>query len=107
MSAATPEIDAKPATPEELVAQMDALLEQGRAAVAKVDEFYARHGIEPGIGEKMLLSDSLPDAQRVMFSRLFAELEMMEQRIDQLDPNRPGGASASVGARAVGNRYRI
>lgn len=97
-------------SPEDLVIQMDALLAEGRRAMEKADQFYNDHMIEPGIGIKKLLSDEVVDEDRVIFARLFTEIEMMEHRIEQLDPGKNDTASVStpsVGARAIGNRYRI
>ena len=86
---------------------MDALLAQGRVAMAKVDAFYEEHGLTPGMGEKALLGDAVPDRHRTIFSKLLAELSKIDQRIDELDQNNPKPAPVAVSARAVGNRYRI
>ncbi len=86
---------------------MDALLAQGRETIAKVEQFYADHGLELGIGEKKLLGDEVSERDRVIFGRLLAEIQMIDQRIDQFDPNKSKSNSPSLGARAVGNRYRI
>lgn len=103
-----PEAPLPAPTPEQLVADMDALLAQGRELMAKVDQFYQETGLEPGIGEKILLSDAVPVQHRVIFRSLLAELETLDQRIDQMTAsNTPSAAAPSVGARAVGNRYRI
>lgn len=94
-------------SPEELLAQMDALLEKGRQAMEKVDQFYTDTGLVHGIGAKMLLSDEIPEQDRVIFSRLLNEFEMMEQRIVQIESANTPSANVSISARAVGNRYRI
>ncbi len=94
-------------TPTELIALMDDLLAKGRDAMAKVDAHYAETGIEPGIGEKILLSDAISPEHRVIIARLLAEYRNMEQRIAELDPNNKAPAPKAVAVRAVGNRYRI
>ncbi len=94
-------------SPEELIARMDALLEKGKQAMARVDQFYAETGLVPGIGAKMLLADEIPEEDRVIFARLLTELEMMELRIAQIEAATTPVARISVSARAVGNRYRI
>ena len=86
---------------------MDALLAQGRAAMAKLDAFYEGHQIPPGIGEASLLSDAVPDRHRAIFSKLIAELDNIDRRIDEFDQNSAKPAPVAVSARALGNRYRI
>ena len=92
---------------QEQIDRLDALRAQGREAMAKVDQFYRDHGIEPGIGEKMLLSEAVPERHRAIFSKLLAEFGNMERRIQEFDPNSTKAAPRPVAARAVGNRYRI
>ncbi len=94
-------------SPEELIARMDALLEKGKEAMERVDQFYAETGLVQGIGAKMLLSDEVPEQDRVIFSRLLTELEVMEQRVAQIEAATTPIAKVSISARAVGNRYRI
>ncbi len=94
-------------SPEELITRMDALLAKGREAMERVDQFYTETGLVPGIGAKMLLGDEIPEEDRVIFARLLTELEIMEQRIAQIEAASTPVARVSVSARAVGNRYRI
>jgi hypothetical protein len=101
-----PAVPAQP-SPEELIAQMDALLEKGREAMERVDQFYAETGLVQGIGAKMLLADEIPEQDRVIFSRLLTEFEMVEQRIAQIESASTPISKVSISARAVGNRYRI
>lgn len=89
------------------IAAMDALLAQGRAAMAKVDAFYAEHQIPPGAGAASLLSDDVPDRHRTIFLKLITELDKIERRIGEFDQNSAQPAPVPVSARAVGNRYRI
>jgi hypothetical protein len=96
--------------PESIDAQiqrMDALLAQGREAMARVDAFYREHDLVPGFGEQMLQSEDVPERHRTIFAKLISELSRIDQRIDELDPNKKTAPPISVGARAVGNRYRI
>ncbi|GEP43710.1 hypothetical protein [Brevifollis gellanilyticus] len=94
-------------SPEELIARMDALLAKGREAMDRVDQFYTETGLVQGIGAKTLLGDEVPEEDRVIFARLLTELEIMEQRIAQIETAITPVARVSVSARAVGNRYRI
>lgn len=89
------------------ISRMDALLAEGRAAMARMDELYQAHGIQPGTGARVLLGDDVPERHRIIFARLLADLERMDQRINELDPRNAAPAPVAVGARAVGNRYRI
>jgi len=103
----TPCQETRKPTPEELLDRMDALLAKGRDAIAKSDAFYAEHGIDPGIGEKILLSDAISPEHRVIIARLLAEYRNMEQTIKELDPTHAAQAPKAVAVRAIGNRYRI
>lgn len=89
------------------IQRMGALLAQGRAVMAKVDDFYREHDLVPGIGEQTLMSEAVPERHRAIFSKLLAEFDMIERRIDEFDPHSTQPAPVAVSARAVGNRYRI
>jgi hypothetical protein len=89
------------------IERMDAMLAHGKEVIAEVDQFYREHDLVPGFGEKVLLSDQVPDRHRTIFAKLIAELGRIDQRIDELDPNKATPAPVAVSARAVGNRYRI
>lgn len=106
MNAPTPE-PREIARVQAQIAQMDALLAAGKAAVARVDQFYAAHGIQPGMGAQRLQSEDVPERHRIIFARLLAEFSKIEQRIEEFDPTSKTPAPVSVSARAVGNRYRI
>ncbi len=79
----------------------------GRAAMARVDEFFAEHGIQPGVGAQKLQGEDVPERHRIIFTRLLAEFPVIEQRVQELDPTSKTPAPVSVSARAVGSRYRI
>lgn len=89
------------------IERMDALLAAGQAAVARMDQFYREHDLVPGFGEKALQSDAVPDRHRIIFARILAEFPVMEQRIDEMDPQSATPAPVPARTRAVGNRYRI
>ncbi|MBB5031245.1 hypothetical protein [Prosthecobacter vanneervenii] len=89
------------------IARIDALLAEGREAVARLDRFYAEHGIQPGIGAQQLQSEDVPERHRIIFARLLAELQRLEHRVEELDPSSKIPAPVPVITRAVGNRYRI
>ena len=89
------------------LAQVDALLAQGKAAMERMDRFYREHGLVVGAGEQALLSDQVPERHRTIFSKLIAELSQIDRRIDELDPIKSKPSPVAVGTRAVGNRYRI
>ena len=89
------------------IQRMDDLLAEGRAAIAKLDAHYEAHGVKPGTGADVLLSDAVPERHRIIFARLLADVERMEERIAELDPASARKAPVGVGARAIGNRYRI
>ncbi|GAA5149671.1 hypothetical protein GCM10023213_47690 [Prosthecobacter algae] len=89
------------------LAQVDALLAQGKAAMERMDRFYHENGLVPGAGEQALLSDRVPERHRIIFSRLIGELSQIDRRIDELDPFKSKPSPVAVGTRAVGNRYRI
>ena len=86
---------------------MDALLAQGRAAMARVDAFYEEHEIPQGVGAASLLSDVVPERHRIIFSKLITELANIDRRLDEFDQNNPKPSPVAVSARAIGNRYRI
>lgn len=93
---------------QERIAAMDALLAQGRAAMAKVDQFYREHDLVPGVGEQVLTSsESVPPQHRHIFRKLLAELSQIEQRIEEFDPASTKPSPVPVSTRAIGNRYRI
>ncbi len=89
------------------IERMDALLAEGKAAMTLMDQFYQDHEMIPGLGEQILTSEEVPERHRIIFSKLLAELRILDQRIDEIDPNSPQRAPVAVSARAVGNRYRI
>ncbi len=89
------------------IAQMDALLAAGKAAMARVDKFFEEHGIQPGIGMQKLQGEDVPERHRVIFARLLAEFPVIEQRIEEFDPTSKTPAPVPVNTRAVGSRYRI
>lgn len=92
---------------EARVAAMDAMLASGKTLMAKVDQFYEEHGLAAGMGEQMLTGIEVPEEHRHLFRRLFAEFRMIEQRLDELDPTSARPSPVAVGARAIGNRFRI
>ena len=89
------------------IQRMDELLALGRTAKAKVDDFYKEHNIVPGIGEFSLLSPPVPERHRAIFSKMLAEFDNIDRRIDEFSPESTRPAPIAVSARAVGNRYRI
>lgn len=89
------------------IAGMDALLAAGKAAMARVDQFYRQHDLVPGFGEKGLQGGDVPQQHRVIFARILAEFPVIEQRIEEMDPRSARPAPVPVRARAVGSRYRI
>ena len=86
---------------------MDAMLANGKALISKVDQFYQEHGLSSGMGEEVLTGTQVPEEHRHVFRRLFAEFRMIEQRLDELDPTSARPSPVAVGARAIGNRFRI
>jgi hypothetical protein len=86
--------------------QMKALLESGVAATQRDDEFRKEHKLEPGTGKKKLQGSNVSPAVRVIMGRLIEEYEMMEERLQNYEKSN-SGKSESIGARALGNRYRI
>lgn len=89
------------------IEHMDTLLVAGKAAVAKLDQFYQDHGLQPGFGAKNLQGEDVPERHRIIFARILAELPVIDQRVDEMNPHSPKPAPVPVGTRAVGNRYRI
>lgn len=96
-----------PPSAQEQIERMDALLAQGKEAMAKMDQLYREHDIVPGSGEKVLLGDSVPERHRVIFARLLGRMSTIEEHIEDFDPASSRPASVAVGARAAGSRYRI
>ncbi len=90
-----------------LIEKLDAKLAAGAEAVARMDQFYQDHGLEAGIGEKILTSPLLSARDREIFRALIAEMESMESRARSFEEQSAQAAPRSVGVRAVGNRYRI
>ncbi len=107
MLEAPPDPHADSALVQAQIARMDALLAAGRAATARVDKFYEKHGLQPGFGEKGLQGGEVPERHRVIFARILAEFPVIEQRIEEQDPRSATPAPVPARARAVGNRYRI
>lgn len=89
-----------------LLADIDELHAAGAAAVSRHDEFLAKHKIKSGVGREILLSSQVAPADRRVFSRLFNEYNMMEERLENFEKSQ-SGSNQSIGARALGNRYRI
>lgn len=89
-----------------LLAGIDELHAVGAAAVQRHDEFLAKHKIKPGIGREVLLSAYVTPTDRRVFGRLFNEYNMMEERLENFKKSQ-SGSNQSLGARALGNRYRI
>ena len=106
MSKASPEMSETERIQAHL-AQVDAVLAQGRAAMERMDIFYREHELVAGAGEQMLFSEQVPERHRTIFSKLIAELSQIDRRIDELDPFKGKPSPVAVGTRAVGNRYRI
>jgi hypothetical protein len=104
------------------LASIDTVLARGEQAQARMAEFYQRHGIEPGAGERALTSPSLPAAEREANRRLLAMREALAAAAQRAAPATPAPStlppatpppaaaphrSPSVAARALGNRTRI
>ena len=90
------------------IAAMDALLVEGKAAMARADHFYSEHDLVAGMGERVLTSsETVPPEHRHIFRKLLAELGQIEQRIEEFDDASTKPSPVPVSARAIGNRYRI
>jgi hypothetical protein len=94
---------------EATLAQMTALLEQGKKTMAEVEEFYRKNNIQEGIGLKMLVGDGAPEWSRKLFGRLLLMTQNMKEDIKAIAKNleEPKKAPRPVGARAASSRYRI
>lgn len=92
---------------QDLIDKLDAKLAAGAEAVARMEQFYKDHDLEPGIGEKILSSPLVSLRDREIFRTLIAEMENMESRVRSFEEQSAQVAPRSVGVRAVGNRYRI
>ena len=94
---------------EATLAQMAALLEEGRKSMARVEEFYRKNNIEEGIGLKMLLGDDAPEWSRKVFGRLLLITQNMKQDIAAMAKGIEGREKAPrpAGAKALASRYRI
>ncbi len=93
---------------EEILADMQAVLDQGREAVARYDEFAQKHGVREGCGIAALTGPNSFPARRAVFGALIHELENLEEGISEVNRKLfPEKAPKAVGARAVGNRFRI
>jgi len=93
---------------QQRIAAMDSLMAEGKAAMAKVNQFYREHDLVPGLGEKVLTSSEMvPPEHRHIFRKLLAELSQIEQRIEEFNPASTKPSPVPVSTRAIGNRYRI
>lgn len=97
------------ATVDKFIGAIDRVLAEGRAAVARGDEFLRVHGIEPGSGEKALTAASLPAADREVHRRLIELTEDLYHRHLAPPPPAPEPPAnrPSAAARALGQRTRI
>ena len=86
--------------------QMKTMLEKGADLTKQHEELMKDRKIEPGLGRKKLLGPEVSPEVRVIMRRLMEEYEMMEERLQNYEKS-ASGKSVPVGARAVGNRYRI
>lgn len=112
------------------LAAIDTVVAAGDRAQARMAEFYQRHGLVPGSGERALTSPALPAAAREANRRVLALRETLAaaaQRTapaagpDTAAPSTPAPAPApaptptpaaprvtpSLAARALGHRTRI
>jgi hypothetical protein len=100
------------------LASIDAVLAAGDRAQQRMAEFYRRHGLEPGSGERALTSPSLPAAEREANRRVLALREALARAAQPSGPTPvpapplPPAAAAprvtpSLAARALGHRNRI
>jgi hypothetical protein len=100
------------------LASIDAVLAAGDRAQQRMAEFYRRHGLEPGSGERALTSPYLPAAEREANRRVLALREALARAAQPSGPTPvpapppPPAAAAprvtpSLAARALGHRNRI
>ena len=94
---------------EATLAQMTALLEEGKRKMAEVDEFYRKNNFHEGFGARMLVGDEAPEWSRKLFGRLLLLSQNMKQDIAAMkkDLEEPKVAPRPVGAKAISSRYRI
>lgn len=92
----------------EILSKSESVLSEGGAAIARFDAFAEEHDIQPGVGRAALAGERAHPARKQVFESLFFELDHLENRIKEIaDESANSDSKPSIGARAVGNRYRI
>jgi hypothetical protein len=93
---------------QEAIVKSGKVLAEANEILARFESFSEKNNLHLVDGRQALAGDNAFPARKFVFESLFFELDHLDTRVKEMTGELDSGkARPSIGARAIGNRYRI
>ena len=92
---------------EQMIARTEAMLARGKEMEARLDAFYQRQGIQPGIGLQRLLEGCARPEHKALTVRLLQEWAALPTKARELMERQTAKQLRPTNVSLIGSRYRI